>query len=194
MQGKAAGILRTQIIFKEYKEGYITGCSNHDATVTVALPQNSAYRQLPALLSDGCKLNILSATTDEQGILHPRDIILEPDYLIDISSLARFIQPYGSPAMGYIINLFEKSIDSAARLLGEAANMFLDDCVNERSDKPATYGDSMKRFFREYPLQLSACNEIDNNFFTLAREQFNNIQIKVGTSGILDIESARRND
>ena len=194
MQEKAAGILRRQIIFKEYKEGQITGCGNDNAVVTVALPTDSAYRQLPALLYDGCKLNILSAGTDEQGILHPRDIILEPDYLIDISSLARCVQPYGSPAMGYIINLFEKSGDSAARLLGEAANMFLDDCVNERSDKPATYGDSMKRFFREYPLQLSACNEIDNNFFTLAREQFNNIQIKVGTSGILDIESARRND
>ena len=194
MQEKAASILRTQIIFTEYKEGYITGRDNNNDAITVALPTDSAYGQLPPLLSDGCKLNILSATTDGQGILHPRDIIFEPDYLIDISSLARCIQPYGSPAMGYIINLFEKSIDSAARLLGEAANMFLDDCVNERSDKPATYGNSMKQFFREYPLQLSACNEIDNNFFTLARQQFNNIQIKVGTSGILDMESAKRND
>ena len=122
--------MREQITFTEYKEGHITGRNKNDATVTVALPATGSYSELPQLLTKGCKLNILSSTTDEQGIMHPRDIILEPDYLIDISSLARCVQPYGAPALGYVINMFEKNSDSAARLLGEAANMFLDDCVN----------------------------------------------------------------
>ena len=186
--------MREQITFTEYKEGHITGRNKSNATVTVALPASSSYSELPQLLTKGCKLNILSSTTDEQGIMHPRDIIQEPDYLIDISSLARCVQPYGAPALGYIINMFEKNSDSAARLLGEAANMFLDDCVNESADRPATYAESMKKFFREYPLQLSACNEIDNNFFALSRQQFNNIQIKIGASGILDIDNVQRND
>lgn len=194
MQEGATSILREQITFTEYKEGHITGRNKNDATVTVALPATGSYSELPQLLTKGCKLNILSSTTDEQGIMHPRDIILEPDYLIDISSLARCVQPYGAPALGYVINMFEKNSDSAARLLGEAANMFLDDCVNESADKPATYAESMKKFFREYPLQLSACNEIDNNFFALSRQQFNNIQIKIGASGILDIDNLQRND
>ena len=194
MQEGATSILREQITFTEYKEGYITGRNKSNATVTVALPASGSYSELPQLLTKGCKLNILSSTTDEQGIMHPRDIILEPDYLIDISSLARCVQPYGAPALGYVINMFEKNSDSAARLLGEAANMFLDDCVNESADRPATYAESMKKFFREYPLQLSACNEIDNNFFALSRQQFNNIQIKIGASGILDIDNVQRND
>ena len=194
MQEGATSILREQITFTEYKEGQITGRNKNDATVTVALPATGSYSELPQLLTKGCKLNILSSTTDEQGIMHPRDIILEPDYLIDISSLARCVQPYGAPALGYVINMFEKNSDSAARLLGEAANMFLDDCVNESADKPATYAESMKKFFREYPLQLSACNEIDNNFFAISRQQFNNIQIKIGASGILDIDNLQRND
>ncbi len=194
MQEGATSILREQITFTEYKEGHITGRNKSNATVTVALPATGSYSELPQLLTKGCKLNILSATTDEDGTLHPRDIILEPDYLIDISSLARCVQPYGAPALGYIINMFEKNSDSAARLLGEAANMFLDDCVNESADRPATYAESMKKFFREYPLQLSACNEIDNNFFALSRQQFNNIQIKIGASGILDIDNVQRND
>ncbi len=194
MQEGATSILREQITFTEYKEGHITGRNKNDATVTVALPATGSYSELPQLLTKGCKLNILSSATDEQGIMHPRDIILEPDYLIDISSLARCVQPYGAPALGYVINMFEKNSDSAARLLGEAANMFLDDCVNESADKPATYAESMKKFFREYPLQLSACNEIDNNFFALSRQQFNNIQIKIGASGILDIDNLQRND
>lgn len=187
-------VLREQIIFTEYREGIIIGQNNKKGPIAITLPADDAYKQLPQLLYSGCKLNLLSATIDEKGTLHPRDIIFEPDYLIDISSLARCVQPYGEPAIGYIINLFEKSTDSAARLLGEAANMFLDDCINERSDKPATYNGSMRKFFREYPLQLSACNEIDNIFFEQSRRQFNNIQIKVGTQGVLDPDTAKRND
>ena len=184
--------LRKQIIFGAYADGYITGHDENGDEITVALPRESCYKELPTLLHKGCKLNILSAASDENGILHPRDIIFEPDYLIDISSLARCVQPYGSPALGYIINLFEKSSDSAARLLGEAANMFIDDCVNEHREKPATYGESMRRFFREYPLQLSVCDDIDNDFFAQSRLQFNNIQMRMGSVGIEADDAYRR--
>ena len=184
MQEGEKYILRQQITFARYDGEIITGHDKEGNVVKCTLPAEKCYRDLRALLQSGSKLNLLTCTRDEEGTLHPKDIIFEPDYLIDISSLARCVQPYGSPALGYIINLFEKSTDSAARLLGEAANMFLDDCVNERPGKPATYSESIKKFFREYPLQLSLCNEINNRFFALSRQQFGNIQMKVGNHGI----------
>ena len=184
MQESEKYTLKRQIRFVRYSDGTITGRDSDGHTVVASLPVETCYKQLPALLREDCKLNLLSCEEDSEGTLHPEEIIFEPDYLIDISALARCVQPYGSPALGYIINLFEKSTDSAARLLGEAANMFLDDCVNERPEKPATYSESIKKFFREYSLQLSVCNEIDNNFFALSRQQFNNIQMKVGNSCI----------
>ena len=184
--------LRKQIIFEEYKKGIITGCDKEGNKVTSALPGTPCYKGLPAILRKGCKINLLSVAIDEDGMHHPLDIIFEPDYLIDISALARCMQPYGAPAIGYIINMFEKSTDSAARLLGEAANLFLDDCVNERPKAPATYSESMKKFFREYPLQLSACEEIGAEFFKQARQQFNNIQIKTGNIGIESEEGFNR--
>lgn len=185
-------VLRKQISFEDYTDGIITGHDKEDNTIRAILPSEPCYKELPSLLSRGCKLNLLSCIIDNNKIFHPQEIIFEPDYLIDISALARCVQPYGSPAMGYIINLFEKNVDSAARLLGEAANMFLDDCVNERPEKPATYNESMKNFFREYPLQLSVCNEINNAFFSEARTQFNNIQIKTGNINIESNEGYRR--
>ena len=184
MQEGEKYILRQQITFERYDGETITGHDKKGNVVKCTLPAEKCYRDLRALLQSGSKLNLLTCTRDEEGTLHPKDIIFEPDYLIDISSLARCVQPYGSPALGYIVNLFEKSTDSAARLLGEAANMFLDDCVNERPGKPATYSESIKKFFREYPLQLSVCNEINNSFFALSRQQFGNIQMKVGNHGI----------
>lgn len=186
------GFLRKQITFDAYVDGRITGRDKEGTPATVALPDTGCYSELPTLLHKGCKLNILSSASDEEGTLHPRDIIFEPDYLIDISALARCVQPYGSPALGYIINLFEKSSESAARLLGEAANMFLDDCVNEHRDKPATYDESMRRFFREYSLPLSVCDALDNTFFAQARLQFANIQTRMGSVDIEADDAYRR--
>ena len=175
---------RIQITVTSWSNNIIQGITDNGKKAAVALPQLYCYNSLTHILYKGCKLNLLSAATDEKEILHPRDIVLDPDYLVDISALARCFQPYGSPAIGYIINLIEPSTDSAARLLGEAANMFLDDCVNERNDSRASYKGSMEKFFREYPLQLSACEEIDRKFFDAACEQFCNIQKTVGTQAI----------
>ena len=155
---------KIQITVTSWNQQYIEGTNCNNEKLTVALPDAYCYSTLTELLYNGCKLNLLSAKKNN-NILYPRDIIFEPDYLLDISALARCVQPYGSPAIGYILNLIEPSTESAARLLGEAANMFLDDCVNERSESRATYKGSMEKFFREYPLQLSACNEIDRKFF-----------------------------
>ena len=175
---------RIQITVTSWNKEAIKGATGNGSGVTVALPDACCYSTLTQLLYKGCKLNLLYVVTDDNGILHPRDIILDPDYLLDISALARCLQPYGSPAIGYILNLIEPTTDSAARLLGEAANMFLDDCVNERSGSRASYKGSMEKFFREYPLQLSACDGIDRKFFDAACEQFCNIQKTVGTQAI----------
>ena len=172
--------MRTQITFTSWDGEHITGCDNHGNIIHTTLPAPACYQSLPMMLQKGNKLNILSATRDSNNILHPRDIIFEPDYLIDISALARCVQPYGSPAIGYILNLFENNEDSAARLLGEAANMFLDDCVNESPEAPATYETSLAAFFREYALQLSVCKGIDHNFFAQALEQFHHIKRHAG--------------
>lgn len=175
---------REQIVFTNITGAYLHGVDEKGATKKVVLPDTYCYRELPSLLYEGCRLNLLSGHIDEEGILYPKDIIFEPDYLIDISSLARCVQPYGAPAIGYILNMFENSEESATRLLGEAANMFLDDCANENSEEPATLQRSTAKFFREYPLQLSVCKDIDRKFFEQLAVQFANIQTKIGNVGI----------
>ena len=176
--------LRTQITVESWNNDYIIGTDSNDNKVTSSYPTASCYGTLAPLLYKGSRINLLFCTQESDGCLHPRDIIYEPDCLIDISALARCVQPYGSPAIGYILNLLESSEDTSARLLGEAANIFLDDCVNERPGTPAPYRRSMESFFREYPLQLSVCAGIDKKFFDDACAQFNHIQQKMGTQGI----------
>ncbi len=176
--------LRLQITVTSWNESSISGIDSNGNTITAQLPTANCYHTLPALLHKECKLNLLSCHQKEDGTIVPRDIIYHPDCLIDISALARCLQPYGSPPIGYILNLFESSDESPARLLGEAANIFLDDCTNERPGSRASYRRSMETFFREYPLQLSVCTDIDKKFFDDAFIHFNNIQQKMGTQGI----------
>lgn len=122
------------------------------------------------------QLNLLEWYIDEHKVIRPENIILDPDFLIEITSLCSCVQEHGASPMNYILNLFKESKATRHTLLGEAANMFLDDCVNEHGEKPVSYNHSMKKFFREYPLQLTAAEGIDTLFFDETKRQFTNIR------------------
>ena len=40
-------------------------------------------------LFEGAQLNLLLAETDAEGHLHPQHIVLEPDYLVDVTAICR---------------------------------------------------------------------------------------------------------
>ena len=61
-------------------------------------------------------------------------LVLDPDFLIDITALCACIKPYGYSAYTHLLNKFAPPARSAAIQLGNAANQFLDDCVNENRD------------------------------------------------------------
>ena len=144
--------------------------------IAVSLPSIRCYERLREILSVGCTLNLLDCAIDDFGVLYPQNIIFEPDFLIEITSLCACIQEYGSSPFTYILNLFKDNTATKHTLLGEAANLFLDECINESVDKPATYASSMAKFFCEYSLQLTTADGIDSVFFNDAKRQFVNIR------------------
>ncbi len=157
---------------------YVTDCEQRE--LIVSCPTLQCYDNIQKILKIGANLNLLDWDMDEREVIHPRDIIFDPDFLIEITSLCNCVQEHGASPLNYILNLFRESKATRHTLLGEAANMFLDDCVNERSDKIVSYNDSIKKFFREYPLQLTAAEGIDAKFFDEAKRQFTNIRQTVG--------------
>lgn len=163
-------------IFNSYDSEYLyTKDCESGATVTVALPDNGIYRNLVEIVKPGCRLNLLGCK-EEHSVTYPTDIIYEPDYLVEITSLCACIQEHGNSPLTYILNLFKENRATKHTLLGEAANLFLDDCINESNDKAVTYKESMAKFFREYPLQLTAAEGIGAEFFGDTAKQFHNIK------------------
>ena len=55
------------------------------------------------------KVNLLDVAVDETGILTPSFIVLEPDYLLDISSLAECFRDYGHHPANYFLSVFNRS-------------------------------------------------------------------------------------
>ena len=67
------------------------------------IPQfNEEFAETCKLLWQHAQLNLLDINVDDNGILNPAFIVLEPDYLIDISSLAAsiIIRKYSQPLSG----------------------------------------------------------------------------------------------
>ena len=69
------------------------------------VPQiNEEFAEICRILWRHAQVNLLDVTVDEAGILTPSFIILEPDYLIDISSLAECFKDYGHHPANYILH------------------------------------------------------------------------------------------
>ena len=161
-------------------EGFLYVTDNDNKEFIVARPTLPCYDRLHKILKIGAQLNLLEWSIDDSRVIRAENIIFDPDFLVETTSLCSCVQEHGSSPLNYILNLFKESKATRHTLLGEAANMFLDDCVNERTEKGVSYGDSMKKFFREYPLQLTVAEGIDAKFFDDTKMQFANIRQTVG--------------
>lgn len=142
------------------------------------------FGSLHELLFEGAQLNLLAVKTDEAGVLMPEIIVFEPDYLIDISALAACYTNYGCSPLQYLVNRLTPRETTFHTLLGNAANQFLDDCVNERPDAPATFENSIQKAFRANVMEYCTCPDIKQDYFTRASMQFNHIHRTVAQSFI----------
>ena len=107
------------------------------------------------------QLNLLDVTVDDNGVYTPSFIVLEPDYLLDISSLAECYKDYGSHPANYFLSRLVHIENARHLLLGNIANLFLDEWIYAGEKEP-DYTECMKKAFRQYPIELAACEELRN--------------------------------
>lgn len=170
---------RIRMVVNHWDEQFIYGCTDEgeeDSLVRVDYTEHEPFQHISELLYEGAQLNLLTISIDEEGIFSPEQIVLEPDYLIDISALAECMQHYGNHPLNYIVHKFKPRETSHYILLGNAANQFLDDCVNEQPEQPTTFLNSIHKAFRDDILSYSACEKIDKDYFERAEEQFKAIR------------------
>ena len=140
---------------------------------------NEEFKETCELLWRHAQLNLLDVVVDGAGVLTPSFIILEPDYLIDISSLAECFKEYGHHPANYILAHLQMSGNTCPLLLGNIANLFLDEWIHAENEPD--YQACMKKAFHTYPLELAACEDLrdaakERQFFADCRLHFENIR------------------
>lgn len=146
--------------------------------------QGRDFAYLQKALRPGMQLNLLDNHVEEEGgMVTPGVVVVEPDFLIDISSLASCFTDYGHHTLLYTVKRLNEKPNTQATLLGNFAGTALDDVISRGDD--ATLADSLQRSFREQALCFCACEDLDPDAFReQAAEQMKNIREAVKALGI----------
>ena len=130
---------------------------------------------LKDLLSENLPLNLLDVRVDEENHYIPNLIVIHPDYLIDISSLAACFREYGHHPFNYFMNKIKPRANTAPILMGNLASQFLDDYINEQPQEPVSYPRTIKKFFAASALDFCTCS-LPADFHAQAQAQMMNIR------------------
>ncbi len=136
---------------------------------------NSNEQTLDAFtrLKVGMRLSAANCSVADNGDIIPELIVIEPDFLVDITAVTGCVKEYGDSVFTYLLNKLSVDETTPYILLGHVANQFLDDLVNNPS---AEFKDSMRQVFRDNMLAFTTCDDIDGQFFNECRRQFDNIR------------------
>lgn len=100
--------------------------------------------------------------------------VVEPDVLVDISTIAACFQDYGHHPLAHLINRLKPISNTAPILLGNFAGTALDQIIH---DPAADFGDMLRTSFSEQALQFCTCEDFNPaKFKTDALRQVNNIR------------------
>lgn len=182
LKTKQKKIKRIRCTFVRHEDNCIVVIPDEDPTMheIKVRPQKHnndyTFHNTVACIEEGMKLNIVDAVF-ENGILIPDIIVLEPDYLMDISTVADCIKEYGTHPANYYLRLLTDTEQRMPLILGNIVNLFLDEWIY--SPCAPDYMNTMKKVFKKHALELITCPEIDNNeraFFDTCHMHFENLR------------------
>ena len=139
---------------------YIYATTN-EGTICVRYADTIDKEADGGMLTEGVQLNLLDATINGTTVT-PSMIVVEPDFLVDISAIAACFQDYGHHPLSYLVNRLKPRANSQQILLGNFAGTALDDIINH-PDTP--YADTLRTSFREQALQFCTCSPFDAQRF-----------------------------
>lgn len=162
----------------------------HADTLAICYDERNTYltRQgqgdwsyLTKILTPGTQINLVRVRMEE-GLCMPELIIYEPDYLVNVTSVAACFETYAeSPFVG-LVNRLKPQPNTEHIHLGNLTGLFLDDTVHARE---VPFAQSMTRYFQHHALEILACDGLQSQtqaeqFYQNARAQQANIRRLIG--------------
>ena len=137
-------------------------------------PDYIDFSYLRPMLREGMQLNLLDCTVTRKKVI-PRLIVVEPDYLIDISTIANCFESYGHHPLLFTVNRLTPRLSNKHIVLGNFAGSALDDIINHSAEYDIK--DTFRSNFREKALDYATCSDFDAASFKQdAERQVENIK------------------
>lgn len=131
------------------------------------------WTYLREMFREGARLNIIHPHNKE-GVIYPELIIYEPDYLVNITSVARCFTDYAVSPLVDLIKKLEPAVNTEPIVLGNFAGQLLDETLRQMPDGH-TYNDSVKDFFKGNALKMLTL-QLGKSFHNQAKKQQHNIE------------------
>ena len=146
---------------------------------------NPTIHLIKAVFKLPITLNLIDVEIDQDGICRPRAFVVLPDYLMDVTAVANCFKSYGTEPDLHLLNKLKRFTSSPALMLGNIANFFLDELVNQ---KEANFDELFIKVFKLNPLAFALMD--DSTLMEIrdkARTHFLNLQ-KVISENLLALD------
>lgn len=140
------------------------------------------WSYLAELLTENCQLNLVRVRMRGE-VCHPELIIFEPDYLINVTTIAACFETYAESPLVGLLSKIRPAANSIPIHLGNLAGKYLDDVVHH-SEQP--FVDGVREFFQKNALSMVTCPEMfvqakASEFYANAKEQMQNIRKQINS-------------
>lgn len=137
------------------------------------------WTYLKDLFYEDAQVNLIRPREDD-GIIYPELIIFEPDYLVNISTVARCFTSYADSPYVDLIKKLEPQQTTGAIVLGNFAGQLLDESIHKLPNT-YPYAQSVKDFYKDNAISLLTA-DIGPAFHLDAQKQRHNIDQAIHTS------------
>ena len=154
----------------------ITAETGHETITVDYRTKADAEGRLLKMVREGVQLNLLDCHR-EGSVVTPSLIVVEPDFLVDISAIAACFTPLGHHPLSYTVNRLRPAAHSQAILMGAFASQALDDIINTPEGQAFDSDASLRRFLQEHATELATIGDLDLPAFSReARRQAANVE------------------
>lgn len=168
-----------RVIVEQWDDDYVyvqTEEGSDEELTKVCLSHGNTYNYDWGYLKDmfykGAQLNLVRPRADD-GVIYPELIIFEPDYLVNISTVAHCFTNYADSPFVELIKKLEPSKNTEAIVLGNLAGQLLDESIHQLPNTHS-YAQSVKDFFKNNAIGLLTAG-ISPQFHQEAQKQKQNI-------------------
>ncbi len=119
-------------------------------------------------------INLVDVLVNDEGVYIPKVIVLEPDYLVDVTSVAECFQDFGSSPLLYLLSKFRARDNTKPIMVGNIANFLLDELL---SNPNADFKTTFSKVFPTNPLAFADFSDDDlRDIYQLSAKHFNSIR------------------